>query len=166
VEERAQQARVRDAAVPTPFGQSFVDFYERTFAPMVRMAVALTGSEALAEDVVQDVFIRVHARWSDVDHPAAYVRTAVVNGCHSARRRAARERSALRRRHREVAYLHADEMFDALSDLPFRQRAALVLHFYERLSHAEIASILECREGTVASLVHRGLAQLRRVVER
>jgi RNA polymerase sigma factor (sigma-70 family) len=56
-------------------------------------------------------------------------------------------------------------MFDALAALPHRQRAALVLQFYEDLPQAEIAEILGCREGTVASLVHRGLAQLRRVVE-
>jgi RNA polymerase sigma factor (sigma-70 family) len=61
--------------------------------------------------------------------------------------------------------LEADEMFDALAALPHRQRAALVLQFYEDLPQSEIAEILGCREGTVASLVHRGLAQLRRVVE-
>ena len=66
----------------------------------------------------------------------------------------------------EDAKLDADEMFDALSLLPYRQRAALVLQFYEGLPQAEIAMILRCREGTVASLVHRGLAQLRRVIER
>jgi RNA polymerase sigma factor (sigma-70 family) len=57
-------------------------------------------------------------------------------------------------------------MFDALGSLPYRQRAALVLQFYEGLPQAEIAKLLRCREGTVASLVHRGLAQLRRVIER
>jgi RNA polymerase sigma factor (sigma-70 family) len=56
-------------------------------------------------------------------------------------------------------------MFDVLATLPYRQRAALVLQFYEGLSQAEIADVLGCREGTVASLVHRGLTQLRRVIE-
>ena len=52
-----------------------------------------------------------------------------------------------------------------LAGLPYRQRAALVLQYYEGLTQAEIAEVLGCREGTVASLVHRGLAQLRRVVD-
>ena len=51
------------------------------------------------------------------------------------------------------------------SKLPYRNRAALVLRYYEGLSHAEIAEVLSCREGTVASLVHRGIAELRRVIE-
>ena len=64
-----------------------------------------------------------------------------------------------------AASLGVDELFDALSKLPYRNRAALVLRYYEGLSHAEIAEVLSCREGTVASLVHRGIAQLRRVIE-
>jgi RNA polymerase sigma factor (sigma-70 family) len=57
-------------------------------------------------------------------------------------------------------------LFDALARLPYRQRAALVLQYYEGLQQGEIADLLGCREGTVASLVHRGLEQLRRVIER
>ena len=49
---------------------------------------------------------------------------------------------------------------------PIGSALALVLQFYEGLSQCEIADILGCREGTVASLVHRGLAQLRRVIDR
>jgi RNA polymerase sigma factor (sigma-70 family) len=56
-------------------------------------------------------------------------------------------------------------MFDALMALPMRQRVALVLRFYEDLPEAEIAAVLRCREGTVASLIHRGLKTLRRVIE-
>ncbi len=66
----------------------------------------------------------------------------------------------------DAAQLDADELFDALATLPHRQRAAVVLQFYEGLPQSEIAQVLRCREGTVASLVHRGLAQLRRVIER
>ena len=133
---------------------------------MVRLAVALTGSEAGAEDLVQDAFVRVHAHWERVETPTAYLRRAVVNACRSAARRAARERAG---RSLELATIHlleADELFDALATLPYRQRAALVLHYYEGLPYAEIASVLGCRVGTVASLVHRGLAQLRRVIDR
>jgi RNA polymerase sigma-70 factor (sigma-E family) len=165
---------VEEPVRPVPAGHepagdlrtSFLELYQSRFTPMVRLAVALTGSEAAAEDVVHDAFVRVHAHWPRVEHPNAYLRTAVVNACRSAARRSARERAALNRPISDVVALRADEMFDALAALSYRQRAALVLHYYEGLTHAEIAEILRCSEGTVASSIHRGLAQLRRVIER
>lgn len=154
------------AAEPTAeFEPAFVELYREFQLPMVRLACALTGSESLAQDLVHDVFIRAHAHWDRIDHPRSYVRAAVVNACRSASRRAKRERSADALFVVEDTALGADEMFDALSALPYRQRAALVLQFYEGLPQSEIAAILRCREGTVASLVHRGLAQLRRVID-
>jgi len=154
-----------DAERAAEFEPSFVDLYREMQLPMIRLAIALTGSETSAQDLVHDVFIRTHARWGRIEHPRAYVRAAVVNACRSASRRAKRERSADALFVVEDTKLEADEMFDALSALPYRQRAALVLQFYEGLPQSEIAEILHCREGTVASLVHRGLTQLRRVIE-
>lgn len=144
---------------------SFLDLYDESFTAMVRLVVLLTGSEHSAEDLVHDAFIRVHARWKHIEHPQAYLRRTVVNACRSAARRAKRERTAAIPVTGEAPF-EADEMFDVLGSLPHRQRAALILQFYEGLSQAEIAEVLGCREGTVASLVHRGLAQLRRMVER
>jgi pentatricopeptide repeat protein len=143
----------------------FVELYEHYVTPMIRLAWALTGTQEIAEDVVHDCFIRVYAKWRRVDNAPAYLRQAVVNGCRSASRRRSTERT-----HEGLfvvgsGRLEADEMFDALAQLPYRQRAALVLQFYEGIPQSEIASLLGCREGTVASLVHRGLAQLRRVIE-
>jgi RNA polymerase sigma factor (sigma-70 family) len=147
------------------FEASFIELYRELQLPMVRLAWALTGSEPLAQDLVHDVFIRAHAHWQRIEHPRSYLRTAVVNACRSASRRAKRERSVESIFVVEDAPFEADEMFDALSALPYRQRAALVLQFYEGLPQSEIAKVLRCREGTVASLVHRGLVQLRRVIE-
>ena len=147
------------------FDSFFVDVYRELQLSMVRLACALTGSETVAQDLVHDVFIRAHAHWDRIEHPNAYLRTAVVNACRSASRKAKRERSADALFVVEDVELEADEMFDALSSLPYRQRAALVLQYYEGLSQAEIAEILGCREGPVASLVHRGLTQLRRVID-
>ena len=90
----------------------------------------------------------------------------MVNACRSAGRRATRERTSTAFELTTAHALEADELFDALATLPYRQRAALVLQFYEGLSQAEISNVLGGREGTVASLVHRGLTQLRRVIER
>jgi RNA polymerase sigma factor (sigma-70 family) len=146
---------------------SFLDLYHDCFAPMVKLAVILTGSEASAEDLVHDSFIRVHAHWKRIEHPKAYLRRTVVNACRSAGRRVQRERkhASASRPLTSVSALDADELFDVLASLPYRQRAALVLQFYEGLSQTEIAQVLGCREGTVASLVHRGLAHLRKVVD-
>jgi len=151
---------------PVALTPSFIELYHESYAPMVRLAYALISSQPLAEDLVQDVFLRVHAKWARVEKPRAYVRQAVVNACRSAGRKARSARKAIDRFRPTVVSLEADEMFDALSALPYRQRAALVLQFYEGLTHAEIADLLHCRVGTVASLVHRGLAELRRVVDR
>jgi RNA polymerase sigma factor (sigma-70 family) len=156
----------RDPDLEASLRASFIELYETQLVAMVRLAVALTGSHALAEDLVHDAFVRVHAKWAHVDHPHAYLRAAVVNACRSAARRTARERALGPVLAPEVTSLHPDEIFDALGALPYRQRAALVLQFYEGLSQGEIATVLGCREGTVASLIHRGLAQLRRVIER
>jgi RNA polymerase sigma-70 factor (sigma-E family) len=165
VEESPRQIRLEWGDRDAELLPSFVELYTESFAPMVRLAVALTGSDIWAEDLVHDAFVRVHARWPHVTEPRAYLRRAVVNACRSAGRR--------RRRELATAHIHlvtgapqgSDELLDALARLSYRQRAALVLQFYEGLSQAEIADVLGCREGTVASLVHRGLANLRKLIE-
>lgn len=166
MEEGARRVPFEVDVTEGAFARSFVELYEDRFTAMVRLAVALTGSEAGAEDLVQDAFVRVHAHWERVETPTAYLRRTVVNACRSAARRAARERTARSMELASVELMEADELFDALASLPYRQRAALVLQFYEGLSHREIAEALGCRVGTVASLVHRGLAQLKRVIDR
>jgi RNA polymerase sigma factor (sigma-70 family) len=60
----------------------------------------------------------------------------------------------------------ADEMWDALATLNDRQRAAIVLRFYEDLPDADIAEILGCRTATVRTAIHRGLGSLRKVIDR
>lgn len=147
---------------------TLADLYRERYVPMVRLAYLMVGSSAVAEDLVQDAFARMHRHWETTEHPKAYLRTAVVNACRSHLRRLALERAY--RRHpsvvgESVVAAGGDELFDALGALPPRQRAALVLRFYEDLPEADIAVALGCRPGTVKSLLHRGLAELRRVVE-
>jgi RNA polymerase sigma-70 factor (sigma-E family) len=165
VDEAAPFLPGDDPAGNVELSGSLVDLYYETYGRMVRLAVLLTGSQPAAEDLVHDAFLRVHRHWQRVEHPKAYLRQAVVNACRSSARRVDLERSVQATTPPTIVSLEADEMFDALAALPHRQRAALVLQFYEDLPQSEIAEILGCREGTVASLVHRGLAQLRRVVE-
>jgi len=147
---------------------TLAELYRERYVAMVRLAFLMVGSTTIAEELVQDAFARMHRHWEHTEHPKAYLRMAVVNACRSHLRRLALERAY--RRHPSVTgegsqLAEADELFDALAGLPSRQRAALVLRFYEDLSEADIAVALGCRPGTVKSLVHRGLAELRKVVE-
>jgi len=152
-----------DAAVPV-YG-SPAELHRARYAPMVRLATLLSGSPATAEEIVQDAFVKLIERWDRVEQPSAYLRASVVNAC------------AGHHRHREVVRRHSTPpvltvvdpegfvLRDAVLRLPARQRAVLVLRFYEDLPEAEIAALLHCRVGTVKSALHRGLAQLRRVIE-
>ncbi|MGH9223773.1 MAG: SigE family RNA polymerase sigma factor [Acidimicrobiales bacterium] len=146
-----------------PFG----DFYRRHHGPMVRLAYLLTQSQAAAEDLVHDAFMRLQPRWGRVEQPLAYLRRAVVNACNSWHRRQRVERA-----HLDGAppgpppvFEEPDEMWDALGGLAPRRRAVLVLRFYADLSEAATARALGCRPGTVKSLTSRALADLRRVLE-
>jgi RNA polymerase sigma-70 factor (sigma-E family) len=150
--------------VPATLEQLFVERY----APMVRLAHLLTGSNAVAEDLVQDSFARVQRVWARIDDPVPYLRATVVNATrswHRSRRREQRRLHAVATADVEME-LGARELLDAVGGLPSGQRTALVLRFYEGMSEAQIAQAMGCRPGTVKSHVHRGLAALREVIER
>ncbi|MCA1692483.1 MAG: SigE family RNA polymerase sigma factor [Acidimicrobiales bacterium] len=142
------------------------ELYRREYAPMVRLAHLITGSNEAAEDVVQDSFVRVYRNWDRAEQPGAYLRTVVVNRCRSWQTRRAMERERQPRPPVAVVDAEGRELLDALARLGPRQRAALVLRFYSDMSEAETARLLGCRPGTVKSLVHRGLRQLEGMIER
>jgi len=155
-----------NAAAQAHGSDDFEAFYLAQWQPMVRLAYLALGSRERAEDVVQDAFARVHLRWGAMVQPVAYLRAAVVNACRDDGRRLARYR------HREPSLLEPeavedqpDELWDALSRLAPRQRAALVLRYYEGLQEPEIAEALGVRRGTVKSLLHRAIQQLREEIE-
>ena len=143
-----------------------VALYERSYRLHVRTAYAMVGSRHDAEEIVQDAVVALGRRWHDVANPDAYLRRSVVNGAIG----------VLRRRETAGRHLpdppppdepeHLVELRDALLALPDRQRAAVVLRFVVGLDDAAIADVLDCREGTVRSLVSRGLAALRAEVPR
>jgi len=141
------------------------ELYRQRYTSMVRLGTLLLGSQHVAEEVVQDCFLRLQPRFATLDDPAGYLHRSVVNGCRSVMRRQRRERDHLRATAAQPAALDANEMLDALARLPERQRAALVLRYWADLPGNEIASILGCREGTVKSLIHRGLARLREALD-
>jgi RNA polymerase sigma-70 factor (sigma-E family) len=151
------------------------ELYTR-FAPRaIQLAYLMTGDRPLAEDLVQDAFIQFAGRLHslrDLGAFEAYLRRTIVNLSKNHFRRRALERSDLERRASERQIEHADRdvaefeaMRAALLQLPVRQRAAIVLRYYEDLPESQIAELLRCRPATVRSLVARGLDALRQSPE-
>ena len=166
---RAEQVRFGEKAdeqMAVEAATTFEELFHRRYQPMVRVAYLLMGSRAEAEDVVQDAFARVDLRWSRMDNPEGYLHRCVVNRAHDLLRRRRLEQRFRRLRRDEASELQADELGDALGALPPKRRAAVVLRFYAGLSEREIADALGVRPGTVKSMVHRALAQLREEIER
>jgi RNA polymerase sigma-70 factor (sigma-E family) len=153
----------REAAA-TDVEPTFGEFYRVTYADMVRLAYLLTGSNETARDLVQDSYLRLHGAWDRVSEPRPYLRRSVINACHSHHRRLRRQRQHAATTRVDAVVLEADEMADAIAALPYRQRAAVVLRFWHDCSEAEIAAALGCRPGTVGSLIHRAIAELRKVI--
>jgi RNA polymerase sigma factor (sigma-70 family) len=166
--EAMKQTEERPVATPpAPLAVlSFEDLYLAEYRAMVRLSFVLLGGEGSAEEVVQDAFARVYERWGSLDRPGGYLRTCVVNGTRDVLRR--RNLARWKRPYPACAYaeLGADHMGDALDRLPPKRRAAIVLRYYADLSEAEIAATLRVRPGTVKSMLHRGIAELREVIER
>jgi len=160
----------RPVAAAVPDDVTFDELFAREYGPMVRLAVLLLGNEGEAEETVQDAFAIVLERWPRLERPGGYLRSCVVNRCRDQLRRRALGRRIRRTRATQpveaTTELGADDLFDALDVLPPRRRVAVVLRFYEERSEAEIAEILGVRPGTVKSMLHRALAQLREVIER
>jgi RNA polymerase sigma-70 factor (sigma-E family) len=151
---------------------TFEEFAVARLPGVLRFAGVLTADRALAEDVVQEVLIRAHARWNRIgamDRPELYVRKMIVNEFVSWHRRSwrlvpvGRGRDVDDRVSHDHAFAHAERaaLLAELGKLPRRQRAVLVLRYYEGLSDTEIAEVLGCTPGTVRGYASRALAALR-----
>jgi RNA polymerase sigma-70 factor (sigma-E family) len=151
----------------------FDEFFRATWPRLFRTAYAVAGDAASAEDALQASYARAYASWrriSSVDHPEAYVRRMVVNQILGDRRRGwwRRERpvaeigDAGRVESPEVGVTDRHAVWAAVQGLPVRQRAVVVLRYYEDLSEREIAEVLGCSPGTVKSQASAALANLRR----
>ena len=146
---------------PAP-GVDVTVLYGRQRQSMVRLARILTGSFEIAEELVQEAFLKLQLSPTVAQHPDSYLRTIVTNLAWGHLRRLRLER-ALRPQDRIVVPApDIDETWAVVCRLPFRQRAVLALRYYEDLSEPEIAQILGCRIGTVKSSHHRALATLKR----
>jgi RNA polymerase sigma-70 factor (sigma-E family) len=136
-----------------------------------RLAYLLTGSHEQAEDLVQEAFVRVVGRFGHLRVPdafGAYLHRTIVNLHTSGLRRGRLERAYLEREGRRPSLEASmpdvgrrDELWRQLRALPARQRAAVVLRYYEDLSEAETAEALRCSVAAVKSLTARAMETLR-----
>lgn len=145
----------------TSWPADLVEAYEEHWLALARLAYLMTGSQSVAEELVQEVFLAARPRWNGITNPAGYLRTSVVN----ATRDWGRHQQVVAKhqpRAPEPAIDHPDELWDALARLDHRRRSAVVLRFYADLPDDEIAELLGCRPATVRTLIHRALRDLRR----
>ena len=130
---------------------------------MVQIARLTTGSNALAEELVQDAFADLYRRFDTLQTPVAYLHRAVISRCTSrVRRRVVERRHQERQRREPPTWTDPDtvSVMDSISRLPTRQRAAVVLRYLADWPEADIAHALDCRPGTVKSLLSRARTQL------
>jgi RNA polymerase sigma-70 factor (sigma-E family) len=151
----------------------FAEFFDGLWPKLFRTALAITGDRGSAEDALQTAFAKAYASWhrvSTADHPEAYVRRMVVNEIIGSRRHGWARRERPRETVEPVGSAPSPEtgvveratLWAAVQKLPLRQRAVVVLRYYEDLPEAEIAEVLGCSRGTVKSQASAALANLRR----
>ena len=150
--------------------ETFREFVANRSSALLKTAVLLCGGDRhSAEDLLQNALIKVAGRWNRIEEPEAYVRQVLY------RQQVSRWR--LKWPRRELSVAEAPEastgadavsaaelrlvMRGALAKLTARQRAVLVLRYFEDLPEADVARILGCSVGTVRSTTHRSLARLR-----
>lgn len=156
-------ARTRDAA-------ALERLLARHWATAHRLALRLTGSAASAEDVAQQAFVDLVEHASRLDARREFgpwFRTLVLNRARKQVRARERRRGHEQRVPAQVATttpaldpLDATALSERVATLPEDVRVPIVLHFYEGLSHAEVAETIGCPKGTAASRIRRGLERL------
>jgi RNA polymerase sigma-70 factor (sigma-E family) len=155
--------------------REFHAFFNAEAESLRRLAVWLTGDAERGADLAQEALARIYRHWGRIksEDPGPYARRTLVNLIRSAHRRSIVERRYQESQEKERAIVESssgrvDEFLRvsrALRTLPPIRRAAIVLRYYEDMSEAEIARVLDRPVGTVKSDIHRGLAKLRPLLE-
>jgi len=167
-------AHALEGSVSSP-GSRLATLYEGHVGRAVALATLLTGDRDAAQDIAHDAFLRVAGRFGNLRDPGSfgpYLRTTVVNLCRARARRQERERRFLPR-HAEpeaiepdVSADDRDQLWSLIQTLPYRQRAVLVLRYWEDLSEAQIGEVLRCSPRAVNSLLSRARGALRDAIGR
>jgi len=152
-----------------PGDAEFTEFVAARWPALYRTAYLLLPDHALAEDLVQSALMKTYRSWPKVravEAAEAYTRTVLVNTALSWFRRKSwgNERPTEQLPERPAYADDAQWLLDEIRGLPDRQRAVVVLRYYEDLSVAETARVLGITEGTVKSQTHHALARLRAVL--
>lgn len=138
------------------------------YASLARLAFLLTDDRSTAEEFAMEAFARALASWrriGSMDRPDLYLRRIVVNLCSSNIKRRGIERRANARAAAQLLDVPAmpapePSILKAVAELPVRQRACVVLRYYEDRSEAEIADVLKCSVGTVKSQLSKAREKL------
>ena len=147
----------------------FADFVRANSATLFRTAYLMSGDYQRAEDLLQTTLVRLYQRWPQVQsmgHPVAYARKVLVSQTVSWwRRRPSHEESLLASDEppwggRVEEFAEHERAWQAVLSLPPRQRAVVVLRYYEDLPEAQIAEVLDMAPGTVKSHGHAAARQL------
>lgn len=146
------------------------ELYRVQVAPLQRLAFLLTSDHHLAEDITQQAFVRFYRRFfalRDAAAAPAYLRRTVVNLARSHHRRSRREREHVEAQQPTTEATTQPNVEDhdlivrTLAALPYRQRAAIVLRFYEDLTEQQAAEVLGCSTAAMKSLTARAMSSLR-----
>jgi RNA polymerase sigma-70 factor (sigma-E family) len=160
----------------------FDRFVAETAESLLRSAYLITWDFAEAEDLVQECLFKVARRWPRIkkmERPVAYARTVLIHLALDEGKRRSQRRSELGPEATGLLEAHHDDaaprdlgrieastdLLGVLRELPPRQRAALVLRYFDDLSEAEVAHVMGCSVGTVKSTTSRALGRLRREIE-
>ncbi len=165
-----------ESDLSAPAAEDFDAWVAARSGSLLRFAYLMTGSQQAAEEALATALAKTFEKWSRVRRMAdqdAYVRRMIVNSHISWWRRFGRRESPVAEIRgagrtgvdHAIAISEADAVWRLCTELPPRQRASVVLRFYEDLGYAEIAAMLECPEATVRSYIHRALATLRTMIE-
>lgn len=164
----AAQAAGSARVAPSDFDALFQQHYER----LVRALTVVAGDRVLAEDAVQEAFVKAHLKWRKIgryDDPAGWVRRVALNRLRDEHRRGVRKLEALGRLRRRTDVAtdtpEIDEFGRLLAELPRQQRATTALFYVDELPIDEIATALGISRGTVKSHLHDARRRLRPLLE-
>jgi RNA polymerase sigma factor (sigma-70 family) len=146
---------------------SFEAVYAEARPSLVRVAYLAIGSHAVAEELVQEAFVRLHVHFDRVDNPGGFLHTTLVRLCLTWQKRRSLEieRLATLPGPEPTGEPVVDATWEALRRIQPERRLVLVLRYYEDLSHKDIARLIGCPVATVRSRVRRGLVDLRKELE-